>query len=233
MVINELAQEQSVIIDRASFKPSWPDNDASFYKKLFKTHPYLEKTSTEEAFQVAQKKALVEKVTETLDYEPTQEEIKSFFLKNKERYKTEASRLIWHILMPIKEDLIVLKKKVTARNFKKMAKKYSQAEDAPSGGRLGWIEKSKDSLISTLFETKVGSVSDIVESHKGFHLFFVEKARKPSQKRLKQVSKEIEAELIRAKRQKLFNAYIREQLAKKKVQVNFKLLDSLQLEVSP
>lgn len=122
---------------------------------------------------------------------PTTEEISNYYQNHPQRFNTPELRKARHILITINDDfpdntreqaskrIDLVKKELTAtpERFEELAQRYSECPSALRGGELGEVAKGKISpaLDQTLFDLKEGEISDIVESHLGFHILFCEK----------------------------------------------------------
>ncbi len=98
----------------------------------------------------------------------------------------------WHIIQFVDRrtspDTFIetLRQKATApgADFAALAKQYSDASDASTGGFLGWVARLQlpNEQESAIFATPVGGVSDVLRTSDGLYLFNVtkEETRKPT-----------------------------------------------------
>ena len=73
----------------------------------------------------------------------------------------------------------ILEKAKKTKDFASLAKQYSDAENGPKGGDLGWIQKGMlgEQLESILFNMKAGELSRVLPANDGFHIFKVEEVK--------------------------------------------------------
>ncbi|MDD7362791.1 MAG: peptidylprolyl isomerase [Peptoniphilus sp.] len=110
------------------------------------------------------------------DLEPKEEEIKEYYEKNKDRYKTaEAS----HILVKTKEEAEAVKKELDGgADFAKLAKEKSiDKQSAENGGSLGEFTPGQmvKEFDDKVFSMKPGEISDPVKTQFGYHIIKLEK----------------------------------------------------------
>src|SRR5208337_487205 len=73
----------------------------------------------------------------------------------------------------------ILEKAKKIKDFASLAKQYSEAENGPKGGDLGWVQKGMlgEQLESILFKMKAGDLSGVLAARDGFHIFKVEEVK--------------------------------------------------------
>ena len=73
----------------------------------------------------------------------------------------------------------ILDKARKTKDFASLAKQYSEAENGPKGGDLGWVQKGMlgEQLESILFKMKAGELSGVLAARDGFHIFKVEEVK--------------------------------------------------------
>ncbi len=64
-------------------------------------------------------------------------------------------------------------------DFAELAKEYSEASDAASGGDMGWVQQGRfmDRIDKAIFSLDAGQASDPIQTQLGLHLFRVEEKR--------------------------------------------------------
>ena len=78
-----------------------------------------------------------------------------------------------HILVKTLEEATEIKKKIDAgENFYALAMQYSSCPSKENGGNLGFFDKGKmvKPFEDAAFTTKVGDVSDPIQTQFGFHI---------------------------------------------------------------
>lgn len=100
--------------------------------------------------------------------------------------------------------------------FEAVAKKYSEAPDAGSGGDLGFFGRGKmmKEMEEVAFRLPVGEVSEVIKTPVGYHLIVVTARRDNRAVPLAEVQKDIETELFQQKTETLRRTLV-EDLKKK------------------
>ncbi len=124
--------------------------------------------------------------------DPSQEQLAAFYEEHREDFRVpEKLRLRLCALPkePSPEDVDYARQRIEEAHdlieagepFDEIAQEYSDDEKtASSGGDMGWVKKGflEAKLDSVVFSLSPGSMSDIVRTETGFHVFRVEERRK-------------------------------------------------------
>jgi len=104
-----------------------------------------------------------------------------------------------------KEAEKLLKRLHNGEEMETLAKKYSVAPEAENGGEVGWIARGQleESMEKALFSLHVGTISNVVKTPYGYHIFEVLEIRPEGIKGLSEVRQEIMSKL-RSYRQEVF-----------------------------
>lgn len=122
--------------------------------------------------------------------EPTDEEAKAYFEKNKAQYGTPESVHLRHILVKSqKEAEQVLKTLKKGEKFEGLAAKVSICPSKGQGGDLGWVPKGTllEEVEKVAFSMEKGQITGPVKSKFGYHVLFLEDKRPPQQSTYDQV----------------------------------------------
>ena len=118
------------------------------------------------------------------------EELESFYRENFSRFSIPEQRSARHILIKTSEedteDILaekrnkaeqVLELAKSGEDFTELAKQYSEGPTGPRGGDLGTFTRGRmvKPFDDAAFSLKEGEISDIVETHFGFHIIKLEK----------------------------------------------------------
>jgi len=118
------------------------------------------------------------------DIKITDEEMKSYFEKNKDSFATAEQVKASHILVADEKTAKEIKQKLdNGEDFAALAKKYSTDEGTKdNGGELGYFPKGTmvTEFDNAAFSLPVNSISDPVKTKYGYHIIKVE-AKKPAQ----------------------------------------------------
>jgi peptidyl-prolyl cis-trans isomerase C len=119
---------------------------------------------------------------------PTDEEVKTFYEKNPDRFKEGEKVRASHILIRVDQKAppaekqkarseidAVLKQAKAGGDFAQLAQKHSQDGSAAQGGDLNYFtrEQMVPEFSKVAFELKPGEVSDVVETQFGYHIIKV------------------------------------------------------------
>lgn len=141
--------------------------------------------------------------TEVLkDAKVTPQEIEDYYKKNEERYQNKNSFLIREIRVFEEAKAQQIYKQALAKpdDFGVLAKQNSEAPTAANGGLINYEAQQLPKVLEqAITPLKVGSISKVVRSSYGFHIFKLERRGEPMP--LDQVKKEIEDKLLSEKNQ--------------------------------
>ncbi len=149
---------------------------------------------------------------------PSANEVKKYFVKNKDKYKIPEQVRAAHIVKYVNEqvstvkaynDIIKIQKELKAgTDFEELADKKS---DCPGkGGDLGYFPRGEmvQEFEDVVFSLGIGEVSDIIRSGFGYHLAKVYDKRPAKSIEFEHVKNEIVKKLIEEKREKRIDEYI-------------------------
>lgn len=130
---------------------------------------------------------------------PTEQEIKTYYDKNIDKFKRPARIVIRQILFETEDEAKKIRKQLTRGNFAAMAKQYSRAPESEKGGVLGPFARGEmPSVFDVAFEMQEGEIRGILKSSYGFHVFILEEKLKKQELSLKNatpaIMKTIDAE---------------------------------------
>jgi peptidyl-prolyl cis-trans isomerase C len=170
--------------------------------------------------------ALGKKITK-----PTDEESRRYFDQNKDRFRLKERVLLRQIVVDdfgkAQDIQGELKKK---RDFNDLAKKYSISPERRNGGLVGWVEKGEVEAFDKAFALQIGTLSPIVESPYGFHIFKVEKKEPAGFKKFEEVRNLIDQLVLGQREQKEYTSWLDQELRKSHVWINNDLINQLKVE---
>ncbi len=154
-------------------------------------------------------------------------ETKELYNKNKEKFVAPHKVKVRSIMIRKTKDREMDKAKIagivkeleSGRNFTDFAKEASEGPYAEAGGDMGYVSRGQvlEEMEEAIFSTEVGKLSDIVETHIGFHVFLIEEIQTPRTLGFAEVSdflreqlymKRFEEKLMEWLKEKRENAYI-------------------------
>jgi peptidyl-prolyl cis-trans isomerase SurA len=122
----------------------------------------------------------------------TDEEIAAYFTEHNAEFKDRKEYRVSEIILPIPPDAtesviadirakanMVYNKLKSGASFEAMAKEYSMAPDAQTGGDMGFLQSSTldPGFIALLSKMKVGQIGDVIASPNGFVIIKVTDTR--------------------------------------------------------
>jgi parvulin-like peptidyl-prolyl isomerase len=149
------------------------------------------------------------------------QEIEAYYGKNSERYQGKNSFLVREIRVMDEAQAQKLYGQALAKpqDFAVLAKENSEAPTALNGGLIRYeAQQLPPVLEQAITPLKVGSISKVVRSNYGFHIFKLEQRAEPLP--LDKVRKEIEDKLLSEKNQALIDEFNKRLLADAKVNIH-------------
>ena len=168
----------------------------------------------------------VQKVQERVagDAEPSDEEIQTFYEKNKEaQFTTPAQRCVRHILF--NKDQKQKAEEVEQQledggDFAKLAKENSQDPgSAAQGGDLGCLGKGETvpEFEQAVFGAEQGEIVGPIQTEFGYHVLQVTDIKPAQTRSLQEVESQIRSQLAAEKQSEEFNEWVEEQKKKRDV----------------
>jgi peptidyl-prolyl cis-trans isomerase C len=133
-----------------------------------------------------------------------------------------------HILVRTSEEASHLLEQIRTRKvaFEAAALKTSASPDAEQGGDLGWFSKGEmPDVFDVCFNLEVGTVSDVVVSDFGFHIFQILERRDARVETLDAVRDRLEEELVRERQSEAVKALLTELRAQTEVRIHQESID--------
>lgn len=151
----------------------------------------------------------------------SQQEIRSFYNKNRNDYEVSEQVRIRHIVTDTQDKA----KEVYARlkkgeNFAKLALEHSQAPERSQGGDLGYFSKGQmPKVFDVCFSLEMGQLSDVIKSEYGFHIFKVLDKRAAHVLGLEEVANQIYQKLFAEKQKIQYQKWLEDRKQKVKIEV--------------
>ncbi|MCI0524307.1 MAG: peptidyl-prolyl cis-trans isomerase [Acidobacteria bacterium] len=149
------------------------------------------------------------------------QEIETYYNQNSERYQGKNSFLVREIRVMDEAQAQKLYAQALAKpqDFAVLAKENSEAPTALNGGLIRYeAQQLPQVLEQAITPLKVGTISKVVRSNYGFHIFKLEQRAEPLP--LDKVRKEIEDKLLSEKNQALIDEFNKRLLADAKVNIH-------------
>lgn len=130
----------------------------------------------------------------------TEEEVKARFDATFKDQKVQEQVRARQILVKTAEEATHILEQVRGRKigFEAAAAKYSTSPDADSGGDLGWFTRGDmPEVFDVCFNLEKGTISDVVISDYGFHIFQIVDRREEHKETFESARDKIEEEIVR------------------------------------
>ena len=144
-------------------------------------------------------------------YEPVEvsdKEIRDYYNAHLEDFRKKAEVLLYQILVKEKETAVKIRGILESdpQKFEEIARKESISMEASQGGRMGYFEEGTlpRDMEQVVFSLKVNTISPVVESAYGFHIFKITSKKQGRLLYLDKVGPEIKEKLLS---EKLRDAY--------------------------
>ncbi len=139
------------------------------------------------------------------------EEIKEYYWANREHFHGPTEVRARQMLLASREDAeLLLEQLKDGEDFAELAQEYSLSPDRETGGDLGYFSKGQlpPEFDEALFRLSPGQFSGPVQSPYGFHLFLVERRRRPGLRPLELVEAEIHQQLNQEREDAAFQQWL-------------------------
>jgi peptidyl-prolyl cis-trans isomerase C len=155
-------------------------------------------------------------------------EVERHYADHAAEYQEPERVRVLQIVVPSRDEAIQIRDKLrrNPQTFGEVAKKSSIGPEGKNGGDLGYIGRGAGfpEVFDACFTMPLNAISEIIPSPYGFHIFKVVD-RKGAQKRtLEQARAEITEKLVREKRARAQEEYLRTLRERARIQVDDKIL---------
>jgi peptidyl-prolyl cis-trans isomerase C len=209
------------------YRSNYPD-DLSFRRLLAKEHLSFSEWREKLRHSLVEQ-AVFKKINEGVR-PPTDAEIKKYYDDKKEHFKKKERVYIRQIVVDEMAKAEAIKSSLKGKDFAALAQKYSNAPEAKSGGIVGWVEKGSVDFFDSVFNSPVGSVSQIIQSPFGFHIIKVEKKLPASTSTLDEVRPQIIRDILASKEQAEFVSWLDKQIRSSKVLKDYDLINAINVD---
>jgi len=150
----------------------------------------------------------------------TPQEVEDYYKRNVERYQGRSGFLVREIRVTDEAQAQKLHRQALAKpaDFAVLAKENSESPTAVNGGLMDYeAQRLPQVLEQAITPLKVGTISRVVKSNYGFHIFKLEQRAEPVP--LEKARKEIEDKLLSEKNQALIDGLNKRLLADAKINI--------------
>ena len=170
--------------------------------------------------KVLRKKTILAVMKDKIKIDP--EEVKDFYWSNIVDFRTQKKVRIRQIVTDSEEKAKEVQQHIMRNEpFDKLAMKYSVTSDSKIGGDLGYFsEGDMPAFISdVVFQMKKGSVSGIVKSPYGWHIFLCEDIQVADTPKYDEVKKAVFDRYYEEKKDDYFNSWMKDLRKEAKITV--------------
>lgn len=161
---------------------------------------------------------------------PTDEEVRIYYLENKESFRKKERVYIQQIVLKDQARAEYIKQELKKEAFDSLAKKYSIAPESTNGGVVGWIEKDTVDFFSPVFKWPLNQVGDIITSPFGVHVIKITKREPERVPSLEEEKVKIKRRIIELKEKSAYISWIDKELRSSTVFKDSDLISSLKIE---
>ena len=139
------------------------------------------------------------------------DEIREYYNAHRDEFQQPLMVRARQIVVATEEEASALRTRlVRGEDFAELARLHSLSPDAQSGGDLGVFAKGQmpEEFDEIVFRYRVGSISKVVKSPYGYHLFKVEDRMRPRLQKLEEVREQIAAGIFQGRQEAFFKEWL-------------------------
>jgi len=139
------------------------------------------------------------------------DEIREYYKTNKEQFQQPLQVRARQIVVATEEEANALRSRIVkGESFEEIARLHSLSPDAEKGGDLGIFSKGQmpEEFDDIVFKYREGTVSRVVQSPYGFHIFKVEERINPRTLPIDEVREEIASKIFRERQESFFKEWL-------------------------
>lgn len=157
-------------------------------------------------------------------------EMRSYFETNEAKFnKSEQVRAL-HIMVETEEEIRPIQKELASKQkqFSELAKEFSLGPEGVRGGDLGYFEAGQmPEEFDNVFKLKINSVSDIIRTPYGFHLFKVVDKIKERKMSFEESKKQVENILLHELQDKAFQGWLVNLKEKSEIKIKYDFVETI------
>jgi len=212
-IVLHMANQEEIAVDQLEFN--------HYMAKLRISSQDIDKKSMMDSIKV--QKYLYYKVYDNIDV--TDKEIADYYQENREEFQKKEQVLLYQILVKDKETALkiigILKN--DPQKFEEIARRESISMENQSGGLMGYFEKGQlpKDMESVVFSLTPNTISPVVESTYGCHIFKITKKKSARTLSLQNVQPEIKNRIMSEKLRNAYDQYIQQIQEQLKIVVHY------------
>jgi len=158
--------------------------------------------------------------------EISDQEIASYYERHKQQFLSPEKVHLYHLVVRESPDAQKTLETIQAQfqkavPFPELAQKYSEGEEAPKGGDLGWVElpQLKPEVRSLISNLELGQISQVYQDEAGHHIFWVQGKEKGAVLSLDQVKENIRQLIYQQQFQEQYQIWLERLKAKTYIEI--------------
>jgi peptidyl-prolyl cis-trans isomerase C len=172
---------------------------------------------------------LIEKLTESaMANAPivSEDEIKEYYKQHRMVFKKKEEVRVRQIAVATEEEAKTLRQELlNGADFADLASEHSISPDQAAGGDLGFFSKGDmPKQFDIVFDLKLKTISRVVKSPYGYHIFEVTEKRPPRFQPIDEVREGIHQQLLNEKQERFHSEWVRDLKSKADIHINSALL---------
>ena len=211
----------------SEIRAKYPD-ELAFKRAMADENLSLDSWREKIAFTLLQRKIFAKITTGMPTFKD--EALKAYYDTNKSAFTQPARIRLRQVVLEKEDDAKrVYDELQKGGDLAKLAKKFSIAPEGANGGDTGWVEKGVLDVFDQAFKLPVGGHSKIVKSPYGYHIYDVLKKEPEGRLSFAEAKDKIRAQLREQAEQKIFSAWLEEQIRHASVERNDALIAAIKV----
>ena len=157
---------------------------------------------------------------------------RAYYKDHKEKFKKGQMVHAFHIMVASEGESQVVRRAIKSqkKSFSELARIYSLAPEASTGGDLGFIEiEQMPEEFGPIFELKKNQVSEVIKTPYGYHVFKVVDVRAPRQLTFSESKKNIFEQFARDEQSSDFSKWLMKLKNNSNIKINENVLSEVNL----
>ena len=141
----------------------------------------------------------------------SEQDISQYYKEHLDEFKQPVMVRARQIVVATEEEAGNLRTRLLkGEDFAELARQYSLSPDAGNGGDLGYFAQGQmpEEFDEAVFRFRVGSITSVVQSPYGFHIFKVEDRLSPRTLSLEEVHDDVAGRIFQARQETFFNEWL-------------------------
>ncbi len=156
------------------------------------------------------------------------DEVREYYEANKDQFQLPLMVRARQIVVATEEEASALRTRlIRGEDFAEIARIHSLSPDAEAGGDLGVFAKGQmpEKFDEIVFRYRVGSISKVVKSPYGYHIFKVEDRMRPRLQNIEEVRDQISAGIFQGRQEAFFKEWLDSLKVQAKINIHLENLE--------